>query len=138
MANARKAGHQIIAIPGVSAFTTLISVIGLPFKSVLFEGFLPQKGLKRKKRLIEILSNGFACILYESPYRIIKLFEELCEVEIDLGLDKSEKKVQTVVGRELTKIHEELICGTASEVLEKLKVSTHIKGEFCVFVTIKP
>lgn len=136
-ATARAAGHSITAIPGVSAFTAIVSIAGLPFKSVLFEGFLPQKGLKRKKRLAEILSTGNACVLYESPYRIVKLFEELCEVEKDLGLDKSGKKLHTVVGRELTKMHEETIFGTAQEVLKKLQSSAHIKGEFCIFVTAK-
>lgn len=137
VATAREGGHRITAIPGVSALTTIISVAGLPFKSVLFEGFLPQKGLKRKKRLMQIFATEVACVLYESPYRIIKLFEELCEVEKNLGLDKNKEKLHTIVGRELTKLHEELIFGTVSEVLEKLKNSTYIKGEFCVFVTIK-
>lgn len=136
VAKARKGGHKITAIPGVSALTTIISLSGLPFRSVLFEGFLPQKGLKRQKRLFEILSSDTACVLYESPHRIIKLFEELCEVEKSLGLDKEQKKIHTVVGRELTKIHEELITGTVTEVLEKLKTVTVLKGEFCVFVTI--
>lgn len=133
----RSANHKITVIPGVSALTSIISVAGLPFKCVLFEGFLPQKGLKRKKRLLDIFATEVACVLYESPYRIIKLFEELCEVEKELGLDKANKKMHTVIGRELTKVHEELICGTVGEALEKLKSSTQIKGEFCVFVTIK-
>lgn len=136
VAKTRKNGHKITAIPGVSALTTIISLSGLPFRSVLFEGFLPQKGLKRQKRLFEILSSGTACVLYESPHRIIKLFEELCKVEKSLGLDKNKKKVHAIVGRELTKIHEELITGTVTEILEKLKANTVIKGEFCVFVTI--
>lgn len=135
-AKARNAGHRVTAIPGVSALTALISVCGLPFRSVLFEGFLPQKGLKRQKRLFEILSTGTACVLYESPYRIVKLFEELCEVEKQLGLDKAEKKLHAIVGRELTKIHEELITGTVREILQKLQSETTVKGEFCIFVTI--
>ena len=136
VAKARAAGHRVTAIPGVSALTALISVCGLPFRSVLFEGFLPQKGIKRQKRHFEILSSGTACVLYESPFRIVKLFEELCEVESQLGLDKTEKKLHATVGRELTKIHEELIAGNVAEVLQKLQSCTVLKGEFCVFVTI--
>ena len=98
VAKARAAGHRVTAIPGVSALTALISVCGLPFRSVLFE--------------------------------------ELCEVERQLGLDKTEKKLHATVGRELTKIHEELIAGNVAEVLQKLQSCTVLKGEFCVFVTI--
>ena len=136
VAKAREKGHTIIPIPGVSACTTLISVVGIPFKSFIFEGFLPQKGLKRQKRLQELLSTGCAVVLYESPYRIIKLFEELVAVEKILGLDKKGKNMQAIVGRELTKIHEQLIRGSVAEVLQKLSTETTIKGEFCVFVTI--
>lgn len=136
VAKAREAGHKVTAVPGASALTAITSIAGVPYKAVTFEGFLPQKGLKRKKRLLELLSAGNACVLYESPYRIIKLFEELCEVEVDLGLDKTSKKLHTIVGRELTKIHEEIIFGSVQDVLAKLKTSATIKGEFCIFVTI--
>lgn len=136
VAAVRQAGHKITAIPGASALTALVSVAGLPFKSLLFEGFLPQKGLKRQKRLMELLETGCAVVVYESPYRIIKLFEELFDVERQMRLDEKGKMVQTIVGREMTKLHEQLLTGSVVEVSRRLQTDVVIKGEFCVLMVI--
>jgi 16S rRNA (cytidine1402-2'-O)-methyltransferase len=128
---AAEAGHEIIPIPGPSAFASLLSVSGGLDKSVLFEGFLSPKPGRRRSRLRELLGSGFAFVIYESPHRILKLFEDLTD------LDNSR---YVCVGREMTKIHEEYLRGSAEkirEILRKKAEKSEIRGEFSVFVSGK-
>lgn len=121
----RKAGHRVIPIPGPCAAAALISVAGSGGKTVVFEGFLPQKSGKRKSRLKELLQTGWAFVLYESPFRIVKLLSEIADIEY-------ERRV--VVGRELTKIHEEIVEGSAADISAEFAARSKIQGEFTVFV----
>lgn len=121
----RAAGYTVVPIPGVSAYTALLSVAGSSSKTVIFEGFLSPKGGRRKKRLTELLAIPAAVVLYESPYRIVKLLSDIADID-------AERYV--IVGRELTKLHEEFIMGSAFEVLQNLRERTSIKGEFSVFI----
>ncbi len=123
---ARAAGHKIVPIPGASAFGTIMSIAGTYDKVVVFEGFLSPKGGKRKKRLQELFDFGAGFVLYESPYRIIKLLTDIAELDGNREI---------VVGRELTKLHEEIIKGPAREILNNFTQRSAIKGEFSVFVT---
>lgn len=123
---ARKAGHKVIPIPGPSAFATLASVAGAGGKTLIFEGFLSPKPGRRRSRLKELLATGDAIILYESPFRIVKLLKDIADIE-------SERRV--VVGRELTKLHEEISDGTAAEILEDYSSRTKVLGEFAVFIS---
>jgi 16S rRNA (cytidine1402-2'-O)-methyltransferase len=126
---AAEAGHEVIPIPGPSAFAALLSVSGCPDKSVVFEGFLSPKPGRRRSRLRELLDTGFGFVLYESPYRIIKLFEDLAD--LDNGR-------YVCVGREMTKVHEEYLRGSAGEIrgiLQKKAEKDAIRGEFSVFVS---
>lgn len=125
---AREAGHTIIPIPGASAFGAIMSVAGTYDKTVVFEGFLSPKAGKRKRRLQELFDFGAGFVLYESPYRIVKLLADIAEIDSSREL---------IVGRELTKLHEEIIKGPASEVLQNFEKRLSIKGEFSVFVTGK-
>jgi len=128
---AAEAGHDVVPIPGPSAFAALLSVSGCPDKSVIFEGFLSPKPGRRKNRVKELLDTGFAFVLYESPFRVIKLFEDLAD------LDNSR---YVCVGREMTKVHEEYLRGSTGEILEILQEKAKkngIKGEFSVFVSGK-
>jgi 16S rRNA (cytidine1402-2'-O)-methyltransferase len=128
---AAEAGHEVIPVPGASAFATLLSVSGGYDKSVLFEGFLSPKPGRRRKRLKELLETGFAFVLYESPFRVLKLFEELAD------LDDSR---YVCVGREMTKIHEEYLRGSIGEIreiLHKKAEKSEIRGEFSIFVSGK-
>jgi 16S rRNA (cytidine1402-2'-O)-methyltransferase len=125
---AREAGYDIVPIPGASAFATLLSVAGGTDKTVMFEGFLSPKPGRRRSRLRELLETGYGFILYESPFRIVKLLADLAEIE-------SERQV--VIGRELTKLHEELVSGSASEVHADFAAREKILGEFSVFVSGK-
>ena len=122
----RKAGFNVVPIPGASAFATLVSVAGTGGKTIIFEGFLSPKPGRRKNRVKELLLTGAAFVLYESPFRIVKLLNDIADID-------SNRRV--VVGRELTKLHEEIVDGTAKEVYEDFASRTKILGEFAIFVS---
>lgn len=124
----RNAGVIVTPIPGVSAFVTLLSVAGAG-KSLIFDGFLSIKKGKRLSRLRELLplyKNGASIVLYESPYRILKLLEDIADVY-------SEGRI--IIGRELTKLHEEIIVGKAQDLIVELSKRPTIKGEIALVIT---
>ena len=123
---AREAGYDVVPIPGACAFVSLASVAGSGGKSLLFEGFLSPKPGRRRSRLRELMATGFAFVLYESPFRIVKLLADIADIQCERRI---------VVGRELTKLHEEIVEGTAAEVLENFAGRSKILGEFAVFVS---
>ena len=113
----------IVPIPGVSAITAAISVSGLPSDSFTFVGFLPQKKGRLKK--IELLKNiENTVILFESPYRLEKTLNQLLE---HLG------NRSVVVGRELTKLYEEVIRGNLTDVIKYFSKSK-VKGEIVIMI----
>lgn len=122
----RKAGHSVVPIPGPSAFATLASVAGAGGKTLIFEGFLSPKPGKRRGRLKELLSTEDAIVLYESPFRIVKLLTDIADID---------NNRRVVVGRELTKLHEEIVEGTAAELRDDFTSRASIKGEFAVFIS---
>ena len=122
----RKAGFDVVPIPGPSAFATLVSVAGAGGKTLTFEGFLSPSPGKRRKRLRELMATGDAVILYESPFRIVKLLTDIADINNDRRI---------VIGRELTKLHEEIIEGTAGELRDDFSGRDSIKGEFAVFIS---
>jgi 16S rRNA (cytidine1402-2'-O)-methyltransferase len=114
---------QIVPIPGVSAFTTALSIAGLPTDAFVFEGFMPQK--KGRQTLLKKLAlEERTVILYESPYRIEKLLNELNEFLPERYI---------VVCRELTKKFEETWRGYPAELITNLP-NVNIKGEFVVVI----
>jgi 16S rRNA (cytidine1402-2'-O)-methyltransferase len=115
---------DVECLPGATAFIPALVISGLPVDRFYFEGFLPHKK-GRQTRLKYLAEKDCTIVLYESPYRIIKLLEQIVEF---LG---SERKVS--VSRELTKIYEETIRGTATEVLGHFK-ENKVKGEFVVLI----
>jgi 16S rRNA (cytidine1402-2'-O)-methyltransferase len=120
------AGHAVIPVPGPSAFASLVSVSGGRDKTVVFEGFLSPKPGRRRSRLRELLAMDAALVLYESPFRIIKLLEDIAEIDSTRYI---------CIGREMTKIHEEYIRGEAGAVLESLVERKEQIGEFSVFIS---
>jgi 16S rRNA (cytidine1402-2'-O)-methyltransferase len=120
------AGHDVIPIPGPSAFAALLSVAGGKDKTVVFEGFLSPKPGRRKSRLCELLTMDAACVIYESPFRILKLLADIVEID---------KERYICIGREMTKIHEEFIRGSAAEVLAVLTQKKEQIGEFSVYIS---
>lgn len=123
---ARNAGHTVVPIPGPSAFASLVSVAGAGGKTLIFEGFLSPKPGRRRSRLRELLATGDAIVLYESPFRVVKLLTDIAEID---------KNRRVVVGRELTKLHEEIIEGTAEEMRDNFSSRDKVLGEFAVFIS---
>jgi len=123
---AAQGGHEVIPIPGPSAFASLLSVAGGKDKTVIFEGFLSPKPGRRKSRLRELMAMNAACVLYESPFRILKLLGDIAEIDSGRYI---------CIGREMTKIHEEFIRGSAAQVLEILEQKKEQIGEFSVYLS---
>ena len=123
---AADAGHDVIPIPGPSAFASLVSVSGGRDKTVIFEGFLSPKAGRRRSRLRELLSTDAAVVLYESPFRILKLLEDIAEID---------GSRYVCVGREMTKVHEEYIRGPAAGILAVLAQKKEQIGEFSVYIS---
>jgi 16S rRNA (cytidine1402-2'-O)-methyltransferase len=125
-ARAAAAGHDVIPIPGPSAFAALVSAAGGRDKTVVFEGFLSPKPGRRRARLKELLDTGWAFVLYESPFRILKLLADLADLE-------GERYV--CVGREMTKLHEEYKRGSAMEILAFFSKKERQIGEFSLYIS---
>jgi 16S rRNA (cytidine1402-2'-O)-methyltransferase len=124
--SAREAGHQVVPVPGPSALACLMSVAGLGGSGVTFAGFLSPKAGRRRSRLKELMEREEAIILYESPYRILKLLGDVAAVDPSRGL---------CLGREMTKIHEEFLTGKADEIISALSgQENRIKGEFALMI----
>lgn len=116
-------GIAVIPIPGVSALTTLASVSGIDMQKFFFMGFPPHKKGRETffKKVAEV---EFPVVYYESPHRLVKNLEMLKNFA-------PEKKI--ILGRELTKMFEEIIRGDAQEVLEYFqKNENKIKGEITI------
>ncbi|MEE8440721.1 MAG: 16S rRNA (cytidine(1402)-2'-O)-methyltransferase [Spirochaetia bacterium] len=124
----RDAGFQVVPIPGSSALTTILSVSGLPGKTVVFEGFLSPKAGRRRRRLGELLDGREMFILYESPHRLLKLLSALADLDAERLI---------LLGREMTKIHEEFLEGSAKDVLAEMEKRAVVKGE-CVLLVGSP
>lgn len=116
-------GVPVVPVPGPSAVISALVASGLPTDRFVFEGFLPQKGLRRLRRLEELLEEERTVVLFESPFRLAKLVGEI-------AIRAPERPL--VVARELTKLHEEFLRGTATSVADALSRRT-IKGE-CVLL----
>ena len=118
------AGIEVQTLPGATAFVPALVSSGLPCDRFCFEGFLPQKK-GRQTRMQELAIEPRTMIIYESPRRIVKTLEQLCEV---LGADRHMSAC-----REISKIHEESIRGTIKEVAEYFR-QNEPKGEFVLIV----
>jgi len=113
---------EVIAIPGASAVVSALSISGFSTDEFVFYGFLPHKK-GRQTKLKELATEKKLCVLYESPYRIKKLMDEILEFVGDREI---------VVCRELTKKFEEIYRGKVSEIIGEVKE----KGEFVIIVKI--
>lgn len=118
----------VTAIPGPNAAVALLSSGGLPTDRFLFVGFLPKTEPKLKQIIDQAKLVSATLAAYESPQRIIKT--------VDL-LVKLVPTAQIVIGRELTKMHEELLRGTCAEVAVQLKAKPSIKGEITLILSFK-
>ena len=116
-------------VPGVSAAIAALSVSGLPTDSFVFIGFLPRKKGRRTDQLTSLRDMPRTMIFYESPKRISRLLDDLLTV---MG-DRS-----AVLGREMTKLHEEFLRGRLSELIALLEERSDIKGECTLVVSGSP
>ncbi len=124
----REAGIEIIPLPGPSAAVTALSASGLPTDRFLFFGFLQKTEHKVLQAVEMARETESTLVTYESPQRILKTVEFIAKKYPDAKI---------VVARELTKIHEEFITGSATEVLGNLKQKSSIKGEITLLVSFK-
>ena len=121
---AAEMGVAVTPVPGVSAATAALSVCGLATDRFVFQGFLPARQGRRREVLRELGDDDRTLVLYEAPHRIREALRDMHDV---LG-DRA-----AMVGRELTKVHEELLRGTLSELAERFD-EEGAKGEFVVVI----
>lgn len=119
------AGLKVEALPGASALLPALQLSAQPTDRFAFLGFLPQKHNERVKFLGEIDARSETCVVYESPYRIL---EALADMEQVLGARPLS------VSRELTKLHEETLRGSAADIAAVLAAKPVVKGEFVVVI----
>jgi 16S rRNA (cytidine1402-2'-O)-methyltransferase len=117
-------GVAVVPIPGATAAIAALSASGMPTDRFVFEGFLPPKHIARIKRLRELADEERTVVFYEAPHKIKRTVQDLIEI---LG-DR-----RAVVTRELTKLHEETIRGSLSDILRRLQTGT-VKGEFTIIL----
>lgn len=125
---AREANLEVVALPGANAATTALSASGLPTDRYIFVGFFPKTEHKVCELVKMAETTQSTLIAYESPQRITKTLEYI---------GKSFPEVNCVVARELTKMHEEYLRGTPSEILANLKPRSALKGEITFLLSFK-
>lgn len=117
-------GIKVVPVPGASAGITALVASGLDTGRYVFEGFLPKEKKKRRQILQQLADEERTIILYEAPHRLQTTLEELNRF---LGNRKM------VLARELTKVHEEFLRGSISEITARL-ADKEIKGELCLVI----
>src|SRR6516164_7715305 len=117
---------KIVPVPGASAFLSALVASGLPTDSFRFSGFLPAKEGARRTALEAIRNSPRTQIFYEAPHRIIEALKDVIQL---LGPER-----HVVVAREVTKLHEEFLRGTAEDVLATLNRRVEVKGEITLLI----
>ncbi|HEV7552299.1 MAG TPA: 16S rRNA (cytidine(1402)-2'-O)-methyltransferase [Candidatus Angelobacter sp.] len=118
-------GVQVVPIPGASALVAALAASGLPTDSFQFLGFLPAKSGQRRTTLETLRHAQHTTVVYEAPHRIAEAMKDIVEL---LGAERP-----VVLARELTKIHEEFIRGTAAQVLHRIQ-EHELKGEMTLLI----
>ena len=117
------AGHTVVPVPGPSSITAALSVAGYGGPGFTFLGYLPRKPGETRRLLDSLREDPRPAVAFESPYRIRKSLERIAESLPERGV---------TVTRELTKVHEEVLRGTASEILSAL--GDRARGEFTLVI----
>jgi 16S rRNA (cytidine1402-2'-O)-methyltransferase len=120
-----EAGVRVEPVPGASAVLSALAVSGLPTDQFHFAGFLPHKQGQRQRLLESLREEEATLVFYEAPHRIVESLSDIAGV---LG----EREI--VVARELTKLHEEVLRGTAEAIRTTLDSRDSVRGEFVVLV----
>jgi 16S rRNA (cytidine1402-2'-O)-methyltransferase len=126
IARAVEHGILVVPVPGASAFVAALAASGLPTDSFEFHGFLPAKLGQRRQVLEKIKDSQQTQVFYEAPHRVKEAMKDVVEM---LGADRS-----VVIAREVTKLHEEFIRGSAAKVLETLNNTQEVKGEITLLI----
>ncbi|MDD2336502.1 MAG: SAM-dependent methyltransferase, partial [Geobacteraceae bacterium] len=119
------AGVTVVPVPGACAAVAALSVSGLPTDSFVFEGFLPNRGGKRREKLTSLNEERRLLVLYEAPTRLMATLTDIAEILGDRDV---------VVAREITKLYEELLRGKVSTVIDALQ-GRQLKGEIVLLVS---
>jgi 16S rRNA (cytidine1402-2'-O)-methyltransferase len=123
---ARAAGLTVVPVPGPSAVLAALSAAGLPTDRFAFEGFLPRRPGARDERLRALRAEPRTMVFFESVHR---LEETLGALAAELGAER-----RAVIGRELTKVHEQIVDGTLATLRERLDAGIPLLGEFVLVV----
>ena len=118
------AGHTVVPIPGPSSVTAALSIAGYGGPGFTFLGYLPRKPGEMRRLLATLVADPRPAVAFESPYRVRKSLAVIAEVLPER---------QLTVAREMTKLHEQLVRGTATEVLAVLGHPP--RGEFTVVIS---
>jgi 16S rRNA (cytidine1402-2'-O)-methyltransferase len=118
-------GIAVTACPGPSAVMAALTVSGLPTDRFLFAGFVPQKQGERRRFFTDLARLEATLVFFESPHRIVETLGDLDMVLPGRGV---------VVTRELTKLHEEVLRGQASEIAAELAARPAVKGEITLLM----
>jgi len=125
VAAAAAAGITVIPIPGPTAAITALVSSGLPTDQFLFLGFLPRQRTARRSALVGVANTPYTLVLYEAPHRLLSLLEDLLAVCGDRPI---------AVGRELTKLHEEIWRGPVSAAIRHFEQGK-VRGELTIVVS---
>ncbi len=125
VAAARAAGRRVEVVPGPSALISALMAAGLPCARFAFLGFLPCAPGKRRTLVAQAIGDGRGAVFFESPRRLVATIEALSSL-----LDERGRRI--AVCRELTKVHEQVVSGTAADVLAALPVP--VRGEVTVVI----
>jgi len=120
-----ESGITIEPVPGASAILAALTASGLPTDAFLFAGFLPARPGPRRKLLAKFKDEPATLVFYEAPHRILEALEDIDAV---LGARP------IVLARELTKLHQEFLRGTAASLREALRARPPLKGEITLLV----
>jgi 16S rRNA (cytidine1402-2'-O)-methyltransferase len=119
-------GVPVVPVPGASAFLAALVASGLATDSFRFNGFLPAKRGERRTALEAIKNSTRTQVFYDAPHRVVETMEDVVDV---LGAGRS-----VVIAREVTKLHEEFLRGSAGELMEKLKKRESVRGEITLLI----
>lgn len=120
------AGIKVSSLPGPSAVACALAGAGITGGAFTFLGFLPRKPGKAAKLIANAYALNVPVVLYESPYRVIKMLELIAKT---LG-----ENTPLVIARELSKVYEEWLRGTASELIKTLSARPKVQGEFVLII----
>jgi 16S rRNA (cytidine1402-2'-O)-methyltransferase len=119
-----RSGIRVVPIPGASALTAALSASGLPVERFAFEGFLAARKKERREQLGSLREEARTMVFFEAPHRLNDFLDDVLQILGDREI---------ALAREVSKIHEEFVRGSASQVAEKI-AGKSLKGELTVIV----